>query len=84
MNPDVKTITDFVRDQMDGAQLPANGSPAFKAMTEAVGNLHRHNSPRELEFLGLSVLGVVIDRVRSNIAAEQALRAFIQPGGSHD
>jgi hypothetical protein len=84
MNPDIKTIIDFVREQMDGGQVPPAGSSEFNAMGQAVGNLIRHNSPRELEILAHEVLGVVIDRVRSNLAAEKALRAFIQPGGNHD
>lgn len=84
MNPDIKTISEFVREQMDGGQVPPSGSPEFDAMGEAVGNLIRHNSPRELEILALRLLDVVIDRVRSNLAAEKALRAFIQPGGSND
>lgn len=77
-NPDIKTVTDFVRDQMDGAAVPPQGSSEEQALSSAVGNLQRHNSPRELEFLGLQVLSTVIERMRGNIAAAQALQRFIR------
>ena len=83
MNPDIRTVIDFVYSQMDGAAVPPQGTSEEQALSSAVGNLLRHKSPREQEFLGLALLNAVIDRMRSNIAAEQTLRAFIQPGGGH-
>lgn len=83
MNPDIKIIIDFACGQMDGAAVPPQGTSEEQALSTAVGNLLRRKSPREQEFLGLALLDAVISRVRSNIAAEQTLRAFIQPGGGH-
>ncbi|MFZ1852376.1 MAG: hypothetical protein WAU15_09200 [Nitrosomonas sp.] len=77
-NPDIKTVIDFVRGQMDGGAVPPQGSNAEQELSTAVGNLHRHNSPREQEFLGLALLDAVIDRMRGNIAAAQALQRFIR------
>lgn len=77
-NPDIKTVIDFVRGQMDGATVPPQGTSEEQALSSAVGNLLRHKSPREQEFLGLALLDAVIDRMRSNIAAEQALQRFIR------
>lgn len=84
MNQDVQTIADFIREQMDGQQVPPDGSKALEQLTQAVGNLLRHNSTRELEFLGSTLLGVVIERARSSVAAQATLKAFIRPGGGHD
>ena len=88
MNPDIKIIIDFVRGQMDGAAVPAQGTSEEQALSSAVGNLLRHKSPGEQEFLGLELLSVVIARMRGTIAAEKALRAvtlraFTQRGGGH-
>ena len=77
-NPDIKTVIDFVRGQMDGGAVPPQGTSEEQALSTAVGNLLRHKSPREQEFLGLALLDAVIDRMRSNIAAEQALQRFIR------
>lgn len=77
-NPDIKTVIDFVRGQMDGGAVPPQGTSEEQALSSAVGNLLRHKSPREQEFLGLELLNAVIDRVRGNIAAEQALQRFIR------
>lgn len=77
-NPDIKTVIDFVRGQMDGGAVPPQGTSEEQALSSAVGNLLRHKSPREQEFLGLALLDAVIDRMRGNIAAEQALQRFIR------
>ena len=77
-NPDIQTIIDFVRSQMDGSAVPPQGTSEEQALSSAVGNLLRHKSPREQEFLGLELLNAVIDRMRGNIAAEQALQRFIR------
>ena len=78
MNADIQNIITFLRDQMDGADVPPQGSNAEQELSTAVGNLLRHKSPRELEFLGLQVLSTVIERMRGNIAAAQALQRFIR------
>lgn len=77
-NPDIQTIIDFVRSQMDGCAVPPQGTSEEQALSSAVGNLLRHKSPREQEFLGLELLNAVIDRMRGNIAAEQVLQRFIR------
>ena len=77
-NPDIQTIINFVRSQMDGAAVPPQGTSEEQALSSAVGNLLRHKSPRDQEFLGLALLDAVIDRMRGNIAAEQALQRFIR------
>lgn len=77
-NPDIQTVIDFVRGQMDGGAVPPQGTSEEQALSSAVGNLLRHKSPRDQEFLGLALLDAVIDRMRGNIAAEQALQRFIR------
>lgn len=77
-NPDIQTIINFVRSQMDGAAVPPQGTSEEQALSSAVGTLLRHKSPRDQEFLGLALLDAVIDRMRGNIAAEQALQRFIR------
>lgn len=83
MNANIKTIVDFLNDRMDGEAVPLSNSVELQALGCAISELQRYNSKQELQELGLRVLGACIDRVRSNIAAEQTLRAFIQPGGGH-
>ena len=77
-NPDIKTVIDFVRGQMDGGAVPPQGTSEEQALSSAVGNLLRHKSLRDQEFLGLALMDAVIDRMRGNIAAEQALQRFIR------
>ena len=84
MNANIKTIIDFLNDRMDGEAVPAANSTELQTLGCAISELQQYNSKQELQELGLRVLGACIDRVRSNIAAAQALRAFIQPGGDHD
>ena len=82
-NPQIKTIVGFIRDQMDGAQVPTSNSAELRDLTAAVSAIQGQGSTMELRELGLHALRAVIDRVRSNLAAEKALREFIQPGGDH-
>jgi len=81
MNPNIETLIAFVDSQMDGEQPPPSGSAAFKAIELAVGNIQQAASDAELHVLALKTIGLVIDRMRGSIAAEIALREFIQPGG---
>jgi hypothetical protein len=67
---------------MDGEPPPCSGSKGFKAIEAAIRNIQEAASDSELSVLALHVIGLVISRMRSNIAAETALRAFIQPGGA--
>ena len=82
-NPQIKTIVEFIARQMDGDQVPASNSEEMRDLTEAVSAIQGHGSTLELRELGLHAVRAVIDRVRSNLAAEKTLREFIQPGGDH-
>ena len=82
-NPQIKTIIDFIARQMDGDQVPTSNSAELRDLTAAVDTIQTHGSTAELRELGLHAVRAVIDRVRSNLAAEKALREFIQPGGDH-
>jgi hypothetical protein len=82
-NPQIKTIIDFIARQMDGDQVPTSNSAELRDLTAAVNVIQSHGSTAELRELGLHAVRAVIDRVRSNLAAEKALREFIQPGGDH-
>ncbi|MDW5441979.1 hypothetical protein [Polaromonas sp. SM01] len=81
MTKNIDTLISFVASQMDGEQVPPASSAAFNQISEAVGAVQR-GSDKELQALGLRVMGAIIDRVRANIAAEKALHTFIT-GGDH-
>lgn len=78
MNPNIKTITDLARDLMDGQQPPTG--QALEKVNNAIGELHKHQSANEYQVLGLALLGALIDRVGSDIQAQQALQRFIRGG----
>ncbi|MEZ5607469.1 MAG: hypothetical protein R3E52_10145 [Burkholderiaceae bacterium] len=81
MNANIKTIIDFLNDRMDGEKLCLyQTASSFKRWATQFPSTATVAPKQELQELGLRVLGVCIDRVRSNIATEQTLRAFIQPG----
>ena len=82
-NPQIKTIVEFITRQMDGDQVPPSNSAELVDLAAAVSAIQGHGSTPELRELGLHTVRAVIDRVRSNLAAEKALREFIQPGGDH-
>lgn len=82
-NPQIKTIVEFIARQMDGDQVPTSNSAELRDLTAAVHAIQFQASTAELRELGLHTVRAVIDRVRSNLAAEKALRDFIQPGGDH-
>ena len=78
MNPNIKTITDLARDLMDGQQPPTGQK--LEKVENAVRELHKHQSDAEYQVLGLAMLGAVIDRVGSDIQAQQTLQRFIRGG----
>ncbi len=75
------TLIDFLTRQMDGEQPPPTGSAAERLISSAIEAIHKDASDRTLNTLALRTIGVLIDRMRSSIAAEITLRNFIQPGG---
>lgn len=81
MNQNIQTIVDIARELMDGQQPPAAG-PKLEPIKTAIRELQKHRSPAEFELLGLVMLGAVIDRVGSNIHAQETLQKFIR-GGDH-
>lgn len=83
MKTHIETITKFIADQMDGGTVPCSGSDALHQLSEAVEAIQKSTNDTALQSLGLKALGAVINRVRSNIAAERTLHAFIRPGGDH-
>lgn len=76
----IETLVDFIARQMDGEQVPPTGSIALGRLASAISAMQTKATPDELQTLGLRAIGVVIDRARSSIAAEETLRNFIQPG----
>ncbi len=80
MNPNVETLIAFIHAQMDGEQPPPLGSAAFNQLTAAFGAFQKSASDDDLRTLAHRTLGTIIDRMCSNIEAQKALRAFIQPG----
>ncbi|KWT64454.1 MULTISPECIES: hypothetical protein [unclassified Variovorax] len=80
-NPNIDALIDFLARQMDGEPVPPTGSQALGAIETAIRDIHKYKSDQELHVLALRTIGAIIDRVGSNIAAEQTLRNFIQPGG---
>lgn len=80
-NANIRILTDLARELMDGQQPPPSG-PKLEPIEDAIRELQKHQSTAEFELLGLAMLGVLIDRVGSNIQAQQTLQKFIQ-GGDH-
>ena len=83
MNKNIETLTKFLSEQMDGAQVPPTDSAAFNKVQFAVTEIVRAGSANELREFAVNVMDILIARVRSNIEAEIALQAFIRPG-RHD
>jgi hypothetical protein len=81
MNYTIETLISFLVAQMDREPIPSSGSRELAAIETAIYDIHKRRSDQELQVLALRVVGVIIDRVGSNLAAEQVLRDFIQPGG---
>ena len=82
MKSNIQTIVDFIAGQMDSEPVPPSGSAGLTALENAVRSIQKHQSSQELQTLANHVVGAVIDRVRSNIAAQQTLQQFLQ-GGDH-
>lgn len=79
-NPHIENFISFLSSQMDGDAVPPAGSAELNQLSMALAELQKHQSGQEMQLLALRTIGAVIDRVRSNITAEKALREFIQPG----
>lgn len=77
----IENIVAFIAAQMDGEPVAPAGSAALNQLSAAVEALQA-GSDGDLQVLALRTIRAVIDRVRSNIAAEQTLHAFIR-GGDH-
>jgi len=82
MQSDIDIIITFIVNQMDGEPVPPHNSATLARLAKAVEAFQKA-SDRDLQLLALRIVGVVIDRVCSNIAAEQILCDFIQPGDRH-
>lgn len=76
----IDSLIQFIAGQMDGEQLPAHDSPELRRLSEAVAALHQA-SDSDMSLLGTRTVGIVIDRVLSNLAAEAALHSLSQYGG---
>lgn len=75
-NPNITTLADVARDLMDGQPPPAG--PKLEKIECAIRELHQHKSVAEFELLGYALLGVLIERVCSNIKAQATLERFIR------
>ena len=80
MNPNIQLVANLARDLMDGQQPPPAG-PKLDPYGKAIHELQKHKSAAEYELLGKVLLGVLIDRVGSDIQAQQTLQSFIR--GDH-
>lgn len=78
MKSNIQTITDFLSTQMDGEPVPPTNSPQMQELSAAIQSIQKHDSNQELLTLALKTIGLVIDRARSNIAAETTLHRFIR------
>ncbi len=78
----IDVITTFLVNQMDGEPVPPHNSAGLARLGEAV-KASQQASDHDLQLLAVRTVGIVIDRVHSNIKAEQILRDFIQPGDRH-
>ena len=76
----IATIADFTRAQMDGQPVPPAASHESKALSDAVA-LVLKGTNRDHEILGVHLLSVVIDRVRSALETEGALHNITRGGG---
>lgn len=81
-NQAINTIVEFITHQMDGDRPPPSGSADLMALEQAIEAIHEHATELNLQELGLRAVGTVIDRVRSNLKAEQTLRNYLT-GGDH-
>ncbi len=81
MKSHIENIVAFIASQMDGESVPTTGSAALNQLSDAVKALQTAGDT-DWQSLGMRTMSAVIDRVRSNIAAEQTLHAFIR-GGDH-
>ncbi len=81
MNTDqsILVIKDFVASQMDGQPIPPAASPEAEKLQKAVAAILR-STPCEHGRLGLQLLDVIINRVRSSISAEIALTNAVSGG----
>lgn len=80
-NANIRTIVDLARELMDGQQPPPSG-PKLEPIEDAIRTLQKHQSTAEFELLGIAMLGALIERVGSNLQAQETLRKFIT-GGDH-
>lgn len=78
-NKNIQTLVDLARELMDGQQPPPAG-PKLEPFGNAVRALHKHKSTTEFELLGYALLGVLIERIGSNLEAQQTLQKFISGG----
>lgn len=76
-NKNIQTLVNVARDLMDGQQPPPAG-PKLEAIECAIRELHKHKSTAEFELLGWALLGVLIERVGSNVQAQETLQRFIR------
>lgn len=80
-NPNIQVLANLARELMDGQQPPPQG-PKLEPIENAIRTLQKHQSTAEFELLGIALLGVLIERVGSNLQAQETLRKFIT-GGDH-
>ena len=76
-NKNITTLVDVARDLMCGEQPPPAG-PRLEKIECAIRELHTHKSPVEFELLGYALLGVLIERIGSNVQAQATLERFIR------
>ena len=65
----IDTLANVASSLMDGQPVPAAG-PKIEQIAEAIRELQKCKSTQEFEFLGHKLLGVLIDRIGSDLHAQ--------------
>lgn len=76
MNPNIQILANLARDLMDGQQPPTGKK--LEEVENAIQTLQKYQSSAEYELLGVALLGVVVDRVLSEIRASATLQKHIR------
>ena len=70
---DVELIAKFITEQMDGSSVPPNDSAELRQLSASVKRV-LGGGDAQLHLLATRVIGALIDRVRSSLAASTMLK----------
>lgn len=78
-NPHIETIMKTLASLAEGEPLPPACSEAFDRLTVALNAFLKHGTDADRAELGALAVGLVIDKGRAAIGAEQVLRSVGGP-----